>query len=557
MANRKVTIDITTTANTSGAEKATNALDGFSTSSNRATKAVTSTGNSADKASKELDEFSTSSRRATTEVRETGNAANSASDKLDKFTTSSNAATTATAGVGKGASQAGRLVGQAGFQIQDFAVQVGGGTSALTAFAQQAPQLLGAFGPAGAIAGAVVAIGAIAAKVFMGMGEDVKSTEEKAKELATEIKNIGAAAEKAVQQNIDFGKKKIEDTTRSAVLLGTELANIAKNQRVLDKGVINSMTKLNDAEGTLQKLRGESADKLKLQNEQLAQQEATKKAEAALAKQIAQDALNDATNKKNIAEQELEQVRQLRQESVDKLVLDQESLRIKKEELKAIQNLSKETAANDTYSRGGISTTNVSTPAARVASSILETGSTQKEIERLNKTISEIAISLSAEGSFATDIRKAQIDVQTANSDNRKALDDFNTKVAEIDRGSVVDSVKTASDALENRAKIFGEEVATITENVVASTPKEKAALEVIKKNLKDKEIDLSEITSTTTALSELGSKIRGGLGENTQKVVQLIQIMQDFKAQSAQLQSQIDKLQGSKNGISGPLPSR
>ncbi|EHM00526.1 hypothetical protein HMPREF9946_02566 [Acetobacteraceae bacterium AT-5844] len=62
----------------------------------------------------------------------------------------------------------GYIAGQAGFQIQDFAVQVAGGQNAMIAFAQQAPQLLGIFGTAGAIAGATVAIGAITANLIMG-----------------------------------------------------------------------------------------------------------------------------------------------------------------------------------------------------------------------------------------------------------------------------------------------------------------------------------------------------------------------------------------------------
>lgn len=47
---------------------------------------------------------------------------------------------------------------QAGYQVGDFFVQVGAGTSALQAFGQQGSQLLGIFGPLGAILGAGVAI---------------------------------------------------------------------------------------------------------------------------------------------------------------------------------------------------------------------------------------------------------------------------------------------------------------------------------------------------------------------------------------------------------------
>jgi DNA repair exonuclease SbcCD ATPase subunit len=99
-----------------------------------------------------------------------------------------------------GASKVGQTAAQAGFQLQDFAVQVGGGTSALTAFAQQAPQLLGAFGPSGAIAGALIAVGAVATKIFMDMAADAeeagKSAEEMAEKLSDAFKAAGSAEAK-------------------------------------------------------------------------------------------------------------------------------------------------------------------------------------------------------------------------------------------------------------------------------------------------------------------------------------------------------------------------
>ncbi|HID4130324.1 TPA: phage tail tape measure protein [Pluralibacter gergoviae] len=52
---------------------------------------------------------------------------------------------------------------QAGYQVQDFVVQVQGGQSALVAFAQQGSQLAGAFGPSGAVLGAVIALGSAVA----------------------------------------------------------------------------------------------------------------------------------------------------------------------------------------------------------------------------------------------------------------------------------------------------------------------------------------------------------------------------------------------------------
>ena len=86
-------------------------------------------------------------------------------------------AAAATAGIAASRAAAvstGRLASQAqnaAFQIGDFAVQVASGTAASRAFAQQAPQLLGAFGLFGAVAGAAVAVGAALAPVLISAGD--------------------------------------------------------------------------------------------------------------------------------------------------------------------------------------------------------------------------------------------------------------------------------------------------------------------------------------------------------------------------------------------------
>jgi len=63
-----------------------------------------------------------------------------------------------------------RGVQQFGMQISDFAIQVGGGQSAMLAFVQQAPQMLQFFGAGGAAAAALVAIFGTLALVMMRSG---------------------------------------------------------------------------------------------------------------------------------------------------------------------------------------------------------------------------------------------------------------------------------------------------------------------------------------------------------------------------------------------------
>lgn len=90
----------------------------------------------------------------------------------------------------------GHVIGQAGFQMQDFAVQVQSGTSALTALSQQGSQFLGVFGTGGAIAGAILAVGVLAASFLTGASnadEMKKRTEESfraMKGFAEEVRDV-------------------------------------------------------------------------------------------------------------------------------------------------------------------------------------------------------------------------------------------------------------------------------------------------------------------------------------------------------------------------------
>lgn len=80
----------------------------------------------------------------------------------------------------------------AGYQLQDFAVQVQGGTSAMTALSQQGSQFLGAFGPAGAIAGAILTVGILAAKLLEGAAnvQEIVKANDAWKKNQEEINNL-------------------------------------------------------------------------------------------------------------------------------------------------------------------------------------------------------------------------------------------------------------------------------------------------------------------------------------------------------------------------------
>lgn len=121
-----------------------------------------------DKASKQLDSFATAAQTA-----------ENASNKLP------NATKTAEASIKK----LGHVAGQAGFQLSDFVVQVQGGTSAFTAFAQQGGQLFGAISP---IAGLVATVAGV---VGGALYNSLSDATDKSAQLATGLETVKDALE--------------------------------------------------------------------------------------------------------------------------------------------------------------------------------------------------------------------------------------------------------------------------------------------------------------------------------------------------------------------------
>jgi lambda family phage tail tape measure protein len=120
------------------------------------------------------------------------------------------------AGVGRAANDAGvatgnlgQKIGAAGLQLQDFFVQVQGGTSALTALSQQGSQLLGMFGPAGAVAGAALAVGALAAQFLLGRdnAETLNDAVEAQDDLFKEAKEASEEYRKSLEDQVETARE--------------------------------------------------------------------------------------------------------------------------------------------------------------------------------------------------------------------------------------------------------------------------------------------------------------------------------------------------------------
>lgn len=179
-----------------------------------------------------------------------------------------------TAGLGKstaGVSKAFKLqkgaVQQAGYQIQDFAVQVSGGTSALVAFGQQGSQLAGILGPGGAVIGAVIAIGSalggVLLRSLMGSGEATKQLKEEFDNLAGSIKNLTRVQAAWVsilkEDELSDAKGNVEDLTKEigrleSLLITTSPLTLALFGDMLNKNLVKSKAKLELAKDSVERL---------------------------------------------------------------------------------------------------------------------------------------------------------------------------------------------------------------------------------------------------------------------------------------------------------------
>lgn len=139
------------------------------------------------KQAKQLQTLGGSYNKANSEVRKYAYSLRQANDaQLDQAQ--------AMAFAGKKINRMGVGLQQAGYQIGDFAVQIQGGTNAAVALGQQGSQLLGIFGPAGAIAGAGLAIATAFIAPLLKGRDAVKEVKEELKELGEQLELLQSGA---------------------------------------------------------------------------------------------------------------------------------------------------------------------------------------------------------------------------------------------------------------------------------------------------------------------------------------------------------------------------
>ena len=157
-------------------------------------------------ADKQLDDFAVSATNA-------DNAVNKLTPDVNKLNTATGKASS------DGLNKFKNAAGQVGFQVQDMVVQLQGGTSAFVAIGQQGSQLAGAFGPGGAVLGAVIALAAAVGGVLYKSLGDARATTE---ELSKAGKDVNAVLQQNTQGAYELSDAYVEATKQGESFLNMQ-----------------------------------------------------------------------------------------------------------------------------------------------------------------------------------------------------------------------------------------------------------------------------------------------------------------------------------------------
>ncbi|EEK7123203.1 hypothetical protein S583_23410 [Salmonella enterica subsp. enterica serovar Enteritidis] len=168
-------------------------------------------------AAQELDKLSTSA-----------NTAEGAVQKLTPAVEKTNSSTSKAAG--DGLSKFRNAAGQVGFQVQDMVVQLQSGTSAFVAIGQQGSQLAGAFGPGGAVLGAIIALASAVGGVLY---KSLTSAEASTKDLEAAQEQLKSTFQQTSSGTFELTDGLIQLTRISREAAETQLALAKANADII------------------------------------------------------------------------------------------------------------------------------------------------------------------------------------------------------------------------------------------------------------------------------------------------------------------------------------
>lgn len=208
--------------------KAAASLDTLADASIRADEAVSGLSTSAPTANKALVGVAEAGAKASTGLGGLATGMDGFSEKARTGARTGREFETALAGMETGSRQGRAMMQNFSWQIQDVAVQAQMGTSALTVFAQQGPQMLSIFGAGGAVAGALVAVGALIATLATEADESTESFDK----MLSKLDEMNAAQRTAFNiTTVEEHNRLVDETNKMYADLTSKAIDLEREQK--------------------------------------------------------------------------------------------------------------------------------------------------------------------------------------------------------------------------------------------------------------------------------------------------------------------------------------
>jgi len=537
MATKKVQIGIDVTANTKGADQAADSV-----------KKVADTAEKAAARSEKVDErnaqkeIATSRRKANAKIADESRVTKAVAKEIatrDKLEAEAEAKSGARAK--SGSNKKSQLAAQVGFQVQDIAVQAQAGVKATTILAQQGSQLLGAFGPTGAIAGAILAMGAVAAGVFFGMEDDTEKVKKKAELLVGALEKIKENAEKIQSEEIDMGRTAIDEAIRLTKILRDGYNEVAAAELKYSDQALQSVEMLRQAQVQLMRLKGEEVDEIA----------EAKKDDAARIQQIEQKKqaeLMAQSQRLQAAEDE----RKAAQEVVDArafaLVQTRDQLAVMQAQVEAIKAQKAElekTSKEMTFTMSGMEMANVPSDKAEAAKRTLKETPFDAQIQSLEGKINSLwKDTADGTGKLYEDLMQG---IQALNEVNAK-IPQLAAVVSEESNRIVLaadtEGIKAGIEARTQEAKTNAESVNNLLKDFVPVTEQQAQALAIIKEKTANLQITADEAPVVATNLQLIRNSLKVGQEMNVKNTDDMIQIMNTYNLKLIEQNNQIKRVE-------------
>lgn len=490
-ASKKVNIGITTTADTAGADKAAKSIERIGAASSRASKEA---------------------------------------EKQSKSTAYS--------------------IGNVGNQIQDVAVQIESGTSALRIFSQQAPQIAGAFGPYGAIGGALLALGALAFKTFSGMGQKGMEVSDQLEFMAEGIQGAIKIASDFDKQEIDFALKKIKASTDQANLLATAFDDSEKSAQDFTTKSLANFEKVRLALVQLAKLNGQQVDSV---DEIKAAEDAASAARLNKAQQEI-DAQNkraeEARRAAENAQIELDKANQLAETQKQKIETADALL----EKLRQERDLLKE--KGDLQLKQDIGVAGLATILSPIAGGVAAyEGFQNKDVRDTNKAtvtsqlalldsqIADLEQSIGKGGAISNAVAEAAVKLDAAQIQARDIAQSAQTEIESIQQSFNAEEIKAKIAVAGEQSKAVSADITAAIESITPANAAQKTAIEGLKGVTSDNQILANETLATAAQLNALARALPSAETAKQATITALLNKVQQLQNDLNATNTQVNKL--------------